>query len=103
MQVYRYNPPGGQPAGEVLAVAIAETWKGPYNIIADNITNLPNIAHLGCPTCVPANPSAEDPIIFQNKRGYHIVYHQYNQSDKVTGGHIFSPDARNWTVSPEAV
>ena len=34
------NPPSGQPAGETLAVALAQSWDGPYEIIADNITNL---------------------------------------------------------------
>ena len=32
------NPPSGQPAGEVMAVAMADTWQGPYRPIADNIT-----------------------------------------------------------------
>eukprot|EP01050_Picozoa_sp_SAG11_P051085 SAG11_NODE_28844_length_317_cov_0.715596_1_plen_50_part_01 len=47
--VYRYNPPNlpgnkpAGPAGEVLAVAIADSWRGPYRLIADNITNLPNL------------------------------------------------------------
>ena len=57
----------------------------------------------GQPAGHPYNPSAEDPVIFQNKHGFHIVYHQYNQSDTVTGGHCFSPDGRTWTTSPEAV
>jgi hypothetical protein len=103
MLVYRYNPPGGKPAGEVMAVAMSEHgWAGPYVEIADNITNvLPTIPNQ--PSGSPYNPSAEDPILFQNKRGFHIIYHQYNQSDKVTGGHVFSLDGRNWTTSPEAV
>ena len=41
MLVYRYNPPGGKPAGETLAVAMAQSWKGPYRLIADNLTNTP--------------------------------------------------------------
>lgn len=41
MLVYRYNPPNGKPAGETLAVAIAQSWRGPYVLIADNITNVP--------------------------------------------------------------
>lgn len=46
---------------------------------------------------------AEDPWLWQNSYGYHIVFHQYNQSDTVTGGHLYSPDGRNWTCSTEAV
>ena len=44
MIVYRYNPPSGHPAGETLAVAIAQSWQGPYVLIADNITNTPVLA-----------------------------------------------------------
>lgn len=75
-------------------MAVGDTWRGPYKVIADNITNLANLAHLSGPNQTAANPSAEDPMIFQNSRGFHIVYHQYNHSDKVTGGHFFSKDAR---------
>ena len=46
---------------------------------------------------------AEDPWLFQNIHGYHIVFHQYNQSDTVTGGHLYSPDGYTWTSSTEAV
>ena len=45
---------------------------------------------------------AEDPWLFKNELGYHIVFHQYNQSDTVTGGHLFSPDARSWSACTEA-
>ena len=41
---------------------------------------------------------AEDPWLFKNELGYHIVFHQYNQSDTVTGGHLFSTDARSWNA-----
>ena len=34
------NPPSGKPAGETLAVALAQSWDSEYEIIADNITNL---------------------------------------------------------------
>ena len=45
---------------------------------------------------------AEDPWLFKNELGYHIVFHQYNQSDTVTGGHLFSPDGRSWSACTEA-
>lgn len=40
MLVYRYNPPSRKPAGEVVAVAMAASWRGPYHLIADNLANI---------------------------------------------------------------
>eukprot|EP01051_Picozoa_sp_SAG22_P016454 SAG22_NODE_2328_length_2709_cov_9.759004_2_plen_117_part_00 len=51
----------------------------------------------------PGDNRAEDPWLFQNALGFHIVFHQYNQSDTVTGGHIYSPDGFSWTASNESV
>ena len=55
-----------------------------------------------CYQAAQGDMRAEDPWLFKNELGYHIVFHQYNQSDTVTGGHLFSRDARSWTACTEA-
>ena len=172
MMVFRYNPPSQDPAAEILAVALAQTWDGRYELIADNLTNFPVLegrfvrsadaarpqvwflhldaiasitgwkwavncsapcngpyewdgeaacrlasvvsddvldrfvtqaAPFSCAQVAAGDRKAEDPCIFLNELGYHIVFHQYNQTDLVTGGHLFSPDGRSWKPSTEAV
>jgi hypothetical protein len=172
MMVFRYNPPSQDPAAEILAVALAQTWDGRYELIADNLTNFPVLegrfvrssdaarpqvwflhldaiasitgwkwavncsapcngpyewdgeaacrlasvvsddvldrfvtqaAPFSCAQVAAGDRKAEDPFLFRNELGYHILFHQYNQTDLVTGGHLFSPDGRSWKPSTEAV
>ena len=70
MMAYRYNPPSGKPAGETLAVAMAQSWAGPYEPIADNLTNIDVNGDQ------PNDNRAEDPWLFQNELGFHIIFHQ---------------------------
>jgi hypothetical protein len=172
MLVYRYNPPSQDPAAEVMAVALAQTWDGRYELLADNLTNFPVLegrfikssdpaqpqvwfthldaiasitgfkwavncsapctgphvwdgdaacrlatvvsddvlgrfvtqsAPFSCAQVAAGDRKGEDPVLFRNELGYHVLFHQYNQTDLVTGGHLFSADGRSWTPSSEAV
>ena len=72
---------------ETNGIAIADSWKGPYRLVTAHAT---------------PNNVCEDPYIFQNTRGYHLVYHCYRGVD--TGCHSFSRSlAGPWTVSPDPV
>eukprot|EP01065_Artemidia_motanka_P026832 TRINITY_DN32069_c0_g1_i1.p1 TRINITY_DN32069_c0_g1~~TRINITY_DN32069_c0_g1_i1.p1 ORF type:complete len:375 (+),score=113.86 TRINITY_DN32069_c0_g1_i1:52-1125(+) len=81
---FRYNHVSPH-IGESNGIAVADSWRGPYRLVSANAT--------------PAE-QAEDPFLFSNGRGYHLVYHCYRGD--VSGCHSYSPDAVTWTVSPNA-
>ncbi len=73
---------------ETLGFARATHWKGPYSLVTDWV--------------VPKLMS-EDPFLFRNRGGLHIIFHEYNGS--YTAGHAFTLEASptNWTFSPEPI
>eukprot|EP01062_Namystynia_karyoxenos_P053385 TRINITY_DN4321_c0_g1_i1.p2 TRINITY_DN4321_c0_g1~~TRINITY_DN4321_c0_g1_i1.p2 ORF type:complete len:412 (+),score=119.94 TRINITY_DN4321_c0_g1_i1:105-1238(+) len=82
---FRYDPPQPTKVGETLGLAIADHWRGPYRLVT---------------AAASPGEGCEDPFIFTNSRGYHMVYHCYRGN--VSGCHSYSPDGLNWTVSPNA-
>lgn len=71
--------------GETNALAIADTWQGPYRLLTANAT-----PGLNC----------EDPFLF-HRRGYHMIFHCYR--DLNTGCHAYSEDGYTWHVSESRV
>eukprot|EP01051_Picozoa_sp_SAG22_P001380 SAG22_NODE_53_length_24242_cov_158.884231_20_plen_1178_part_00 len=85
---YRYNTAQAGMSWRV-AVAVGSSWKGPFTIIKAPVVDLPN----------------EDPFIFQNRRGYHILTHHFNTSSSLqtyTAQHLYSTDLLNWSAGPLA-
>ena len=72
--------------GGTNALAVADDWRGPYRLITANATPA-----LNC----------EDPFLFRNARGMHMVFHYYRGLD--TGCHAFSWDGVVWQVSDAPV
>ena len=80
------NPPP-KTLSETNAIAIADSWRGPYRLVTAHAT---------------PNQVCEDPYIFQNKRGFHLVYHCYRGVN--TGCHSFARSLEGpWTVSDTPV
>jgi len=80
---FRYDA-HSQNYSETNAIAYADSWRGPYRLVTDAAT--PGV-------------NCEDPFIFQNRHGLHLVFHCYRGN--ITGCHSFSPDGVHWTVSNE--
>jgi hypothetical protein len=85
---YRYNTAQAGLNWRV-AVAVGTSWKGPFTIIKAPVIDLPN----------------EDPFIWQNRRGYHILTHHFNESCNLktyTAQHLYSTDLLSWSAGPLA-
>ena len=91
---FRYSK-GGR---EAIAVARAPSYMGPYTLLNED---LPAVG-LG------TTASSGGPPTYRNKRGYHILVHQYNQTKHeypygdprmISGGHMYSLDAVTWHAS----
>lgn len=93
VMVYRCEPVKGD--GESLAVATADHWKGPFTPRAGPFI-----------TSLNGSGANEDPFLFYNKRGYHVVTHNQglgtvckNETGNYCGGHLYSEDLVHWTAS----
>ena len=75
---------------ETIGVAVADSWKGPYRLLAKN-------AVLRNPDGTPHK--CEDPYLFQTKRGWHLITHN-QQGPQSVSSYGYSLDARTWTLSP---
>jgi hypothetical protein len=87
---FRYSNGHVHKQGEAVAIAFAESYKGPYKILNPDISSI----------------VIEDPFIYHNSRGYHIFLHEFNctcpygDPKMYPGAHTYSPDARQWYTSP---
>lgn len=74
---------------ETIGLATAPHWSGPYTL-------LDPAPVLGC----DASPhKSEDPFLWKSGRGWHLLVHN-QQGPEGVSAYAYSPDARNWTLSP---
>ena len=77
---------------ETLGVAFADTWEGPYKILTMNPI-LPK------PFICLSHMQYEDPFMYKNKRGFHLMIHSMCPSGFWNSAHAFSKDGINWGIS----
>ena len=65
-----------------LTLATAPSWKGPYTIVSSGDQWAAGVATGG----------SEDPVVYKNKRGYHMIHH-----DGPHGRHVWSVDGLEWS------
>jgi hypothetical protein len=65
-----------------LTLATAPSWRGPYTVVSHGDQWRAGVATGG----------SEDPFVYQNFRGFHMIYH-----DGPHGRHVWSRDGRAWT------
>jgi hypothetical protein len=82
------------PGKELLGVAHAAAgWRGPYTMIT------PVPVQPERPGCIAG--TGEDPFLWENRRGMHIIYHGMCPTGLLEAHHAFSADRGvSWTVSP---
>lgn len=82
---FRFN---GGPGGESNALAASDDWRGPYRLISAAAT---------------PGEKGEDPFLWKNQRGYHMLFHCYRgDRERVSGCHSYSKDGKSWTISEQA-
>ena len=78
--------------GEHIGIAIADHWLGPYK----RISNKPIFGW---------NINNEDPYIWRNKRGFHLLMHSQNntgENHKIRGSYAYSLNGiNNWILSKD--
>ena len=78
---------------ETNGLAVADSWRGPYSLVSA--------------AAAPVPENSEDPFLFANSRGLHMIYHCYRGArnpPNETGCHAYSADGgAKWTVSPYPV
>jgi hypothetical protein len=88
---FRYQPAGGKP--ETNGLAFADTWRGPYRLVSS--------------AAAPVPEASEDPFLFENHRGLHMIFHCYRGTrnpPNLTGCHAYSGNGGvSWSVSPNPV
>ena len=95
--------PGTAPTKEKIALASAPHWSGPYAIV-DAATpafgwRTPASWPVGLRDVTMAN---EDPFLWRNARGFHMLTHaQFGADHRTRGAYGFSVDGRNWTILPD--
>lgn len=73
----------------------AEDIHGPWSLVTSHVS------HQGGPA-----GKYEDPVLYTDKRGFHVFFHVYNYADRETcvdatvSAHIFSEDGHEWHGSP---
>eukprot|EP00039_Didymoeca_costata_P013901 m.217906 g.217906 ORF g.217906 m.217906 type:complete len:487 (-) comp15894_c1_seq1:75-1535(-) len=82
---------GGDPRRESSSdgVITAPSWKGPYqkwNVVGNS-----------------SSPSVEDPFVYVDHRGnFHALFHKFTDESPGCGGHAYSRDGFDWTLTDEA-
>eukprot|EP01065_Artemidia_motanka_P038870 TRINITY_DN47715_c0_g1_i1.p1 TRINITY_DN47715_c0_g1~~TRINITY_DN47715_c0_g1_i1.p1 ORF type:complete len:402 (+),score=109.91 TRINITY_DN47715_c0_g1_i1:51-1256(+) len=79
------------PDSNVLGIAVAPSWQGPYRF--------PDAARISL-----SAHDAEDPHIYRDRRGnFHMLVHALDNWPNGTfvGGHVFSENGLDWTFSSE--
>jgi len=99
MIVYRADPCA--IGAEALGIAVADHWSKVFT------------RRKGFPIVSPADGSGnhEDPFLFQNHRGFHIITHDQSGGSvcggsafgSTCGAHVWSKDSYEWFVGKEAV
>lgn len=64
-----------------LTLATAPSWQGPYTIVSSGLRWAEGVATGG----------SEDPVVYKNERGYHMIHH-----DGPHGRHVWSKDGLLW-------
>lgn len=80
---------GGNPNNEAESDGIitAPSWRGPYTMHT----------MIGDPQ---SSPHVEDPFIWRDHRGnFHCIFHKFTDEHPSCGGHAFSRDGFNWTLT----
>lgn len=81
------------PGKELLGVARAATWRGPYTMVTAQPVRPER------PGCIAG--TGEDPFLWENSRGLHILYHGMCPTGVLEAHHAFSSDGGiTWTLSP---
>jgi hypothetical protein len=81
------------PGKELLGVARANSWRGPYKMITTRPVQPER------PWCVAG--TGEDPFLWRDTRGMHMLYHGMCPSGFLEAHYAFSSDdGVTWTVSP---
>ena len=75
---------------EHIGVAIAKHWKGPYQRLTNEQPLFGWNAH------------NEDPYLWRNHRGFHLLMHsQITSEHKTRGGYAYSIDGISWILTPD--
>lgn len=64
-----------------LTLATAPSWRGPYTVVSSGLQWAEGVATGG----------SEDPVVYKNERGYHMIHH-----DGPHGRHVWSKDGLTW-------
>jgi hypothetical protein len=80
------------PGKELIGIARASTWRGPYTMLTPEPVEPEKFY------CVAGN--AEDPYLWEDSRGYHVMWHGMCPSGVDQAHYAHSKDAVTWTVSP---
>lgn len=84
---------GPKSGGELVGVARAASWRGPYTVV----TPTPVVPdHWYC-----VAGSAEDPFLWRSKRGWHIIVHGMCPSGFLEAHYAWSLDGVTWRHSTE--
>ena len=75
-----------------LGVAVADSWRGPYSIVTFSPI-LPK------PFICLGDEQYEDPFLYKNKRGFHLIIHGMCPSGFWNSAHAYSLDGINWKLS----
>lgn len=96
VMVYRFHT---AEYGESLGVATAPHWTGPFKPFTEPFVTVKN-----------GTGDNEDPFLFKNARGYHVITHNQgpgcvckNELGNYCGAHLFSEDLLTWTISKTPV
>jgi len=77
---------------EVVAIATAPSWRGPYTLL----TGAPALPE---PLLCLSKAQYEDPCLWMTERGYHMLLHGMCPSGIFNAHYAFSLDAATWTLS----
>lgn len=79
------------PGKALLGIARAATWEGPYHMLSP----MPITPQQWF--CVAGQ--GEDPFLWQNARGYHLLYHGMCPTGVMQAHYAFSADAVTWVTA----
>ena len=80
---------GTNPQATGFIISDSGNWRGPWREVT------PGVMPVGYPTGRQGN--AEDPFFWRSKRGFHVLFHEFN-NPKGSGGYAYSRDAVSWTT-----
>jgi hypothetical protein len=80
---------GGASQGTTIVASDSGSWRGPWRWVT------PGRLPIGWPQGHEGN--AEDPFFWRSKRGFHVLFHEFNNR-LGSGGYSYSADAVSWTT-----